>query len=183
MRKRLISLVLALSFIFSGCATNSAETVETQSYMSYLGDYGYDEDASALVLEPIEDEYDEDGNQYMGIQYRTITDLDGLLSRTDTPILIYFYSSMSSDTYGITAAVEDIAQCLWGDVLVLALDSLSYKDLVQAYEISGIPEFVLIENGAHTSSFGSSGYEYWNTDDVVAWLEECGYTLDYSKLE
>ena len=48
--------------------------------MEYLGDYSYSDPAVCMVYEPIEDEKDEDGNQLYGIQYRKITDFDGLKS-------------------------------------------------------------------------------------------------------
>ena len=115
--------------------------------------------------------------------YREIKDLPGVLHQKDFPVLIYFYSSQSSDTGGMTAAAEDLAQTLSGRVLTVSIDALSHRDIAGDYEIEALPEFVLIEKGTCKSSFKSSEYGYWDADDVVEWITSCGYAPDMSKLE
>ena len=126
-----------------------------------------------MVYEPVEDEIDDEGNPYYGIQYREVKDLDGILSSGKT-MLIYFYSSMSNESAEITASVEDIAQVYNGTMTVLMLDAMEYPDLIGKYDINAVPEFVLKRPGEEDKIFGSASYEYWNTGDVLSWLKSNG---------
>ena len=141
--------------------------------MEYLGDYSYSDTAVCMVYEPIEGEIDEDGNQLYGIQYREITDFEGLKASGYT-LLIYFYSSMDNRSAAVTAAVEDIAASYNGKLTVLMLDAMEYKDLMGKYEIEAVPEFVLIRKGQADKVFGGSSREYWTVGDVLSWLQENG---------
>jgi len=135
----------------------------------YIGDYSYSDPAVCMVYEPVEDEFDEDGKPYYGIQYREVTDLDGLLSSGKT-LLLYFYSSMDSGSGTMTAAVEDVAQVYYGKMYVIMLDGMIYRSLLEKYDINALPEFVLIRPGQEDKIFNSASYGYWTIDDVVSWL-------------
>lgn len=141
--------------------------------MDYLGDYSYSENAVCMVYEPVEDEVDDNGNPYYGIQYRKITDLNGLLVSGNT-LLIYFYSSMDTRGADITAAVEDLAQLYDGKLNVIMLDAIEYRELLEKYNINAVPEFVLIRAGQPDQVFGSISYDYWTMNDVVSWLRNYG---------
>lgn len=141
--------------------------------MAYLGDYSYSDPAVCMVYERVEDETDDDGNPLYGIQYRKVTDLDGLKASGIT-LLIYFYSSMDNGSAMVTASVEDIALSYNGKLTVLMLDAMEYKDLMDKYEIEAVPEFVLIRKGQADKVFGGMSREYWTVNDVLSWLQENG---------
>ena len=165
----LISIVLSVVLL---CSCQKAE-VNDGRLKDYLGDYSYSEPAVCMVYEPVEGETDENGDPYYGIQYRKITDLDGLLVSGNT-LLIYFYSSMDNRSAGVTAAVEDLAQLYNGRLYVLMVDAIEYRSLLEKYDINAVPEFVLIKPGQTDNVFGSSSYDYWTMNDVVLWLKENG---------
>lgn len=178
--KRIIAVLLMTSFVLmavSGCGSNnSQETSQGQTDIyKYLGDYDYDSSLLAFVYEPVEDE------EESGIQYRKVTDMDGLLKSGQT-VLIYFYNSMSTDNSGITAGAEDIAQCTWGDMLVVMTDVLSDTDLATKYQIEKVPEFVMIRSSQEISRFEGYNYDVWNMSDVAGWISSNGINVDYSKL-
>ena len=141
--------------------------------MAYLGDYSYSDPAVCMVYERVEDEIDDDGNPLYGIQYRKVTDLDGLKASGIT-LLIYFYSSMDNGSAMVTASVEDMALSYNGKLTVLMLDAMEYKDLMDKYEIEAVPEFVLIKKGQADKVFGGMSREYWTVNDVLSWLQENG---------
>ena len=87
----------------------SKEQSNTDVLSDYLGDYSYSDPAVCMVYEPVEDEFDDNGKPFYGIQYREVKDLDGLLVSGNT-LLLYFYSSMDSRSGIMTASVEDVAQ-------------------------------------------------------------------------
>ncbi|MCH4153467.1 MAG: thioredoxin domain-containing protein [Mageeibacillus sp.] len=183
--RKVIGLILTLCIVFTALAANACSGSASDAplygkgaaYYDDLGSFSYNTDASCLVYEAVDGETDDSGNPLYGIQYREITNLDDLLSRKDISILIYFYSSMASDTAGITAAVEDIAAEMSGSCVVIALDAMEHADLTGTYEIKAVPDFVLLKDGADASVFGSGNYSSWDVNDVTGWLEQNGMTL------
>lgn len=172
MKKRYLTLLLAIAVslsLFCGCSKPGEEN----PIMAYLGDYSYSDPAVCMVYERVEDETDDDGNPLYGIQYRKVTDLDGLKASGIT-LLIYFYSSMDNGSAMVTASVEDIALSYNGKLTVLMLDAMEYKDLMDKYEIEAVPEFVLIKKGQADKVFGGMSREYWTVNDVLSWLQENG---------
>ena len=172
MKKRYLTLLLAIALslsLFCGCSKPGEE----DPIMAYLGDYSYSDPAICMVYERVEDETDDDGNPLYGIQYRKVTDLDGLKASGIT-LLIYFYSSMDNGSAMVTASVEDIALSYNGKLTVLMLDAMEYKDLMDKYEIEAVPEFVLIRKGQADKVFGGMSREYWTVNDVLSWLQENG---------
>ncbi len=172
MKKRYLTLLLAIAVslsLFCGCSKPGEE----DPIMAYLGDYSYSDPAICMVYERVEDETDDDGNPLYGIQYRKVTDLDGLKASGIT-LLIYFYSSMDNGSAMVTASVEDIALSYNGKLTVLMLDAMEYKDLMDKYEIEAVPEFVLIRKGQSDKVFGGMSREYWTVNDVLSWLQENG---------
>lgn len=175
MRRRLIPAILAIALsLVLLCSCSSKQQQSTGSNLNeYLGDYSYSGNAVCMVYEPVEDEVDDNGNPIYGIQYREITDLNGLLASGNT-LVIYFYSSMDTRGAEITASVEDVAQYYSGKFHIVMLDSVDHRDLVEKYDINAVPEFVLIRAGQHDQIFGSGSYEYWSMNDVLLWLQENG---------
>ena len=171
--KRYLSLVLAalISLVFLGACSKKPEAGGIAD--RYLGDYSYDSSAVCMVYEPVEDEVDDEGKPYYGIQYREIKDLDGLM-HSGTTIFIYFYSSMSTDTGAITASVEDVAQVYNGTMTVIMLDAMEYRELISKYDINAVPEFVLIKSGQEDKVFEAATYEHWSISDVLSWLKSNG---------
>lgn len=161
-------------FTFVILCSCSKKTNETGNGIEkYLGDYSYSDPAICMVYEPVEGEDDGNGNPLYGIQYRKITDLDGILASGNT-MLIYFYSSMNNDSGAITAAVEDLAQAYNGKLIVLMLDAMEYPDMMGKYDIEAVPEFVLKKAGQADKVFDSVSYEYWTLNDVIDWLAANG---------
>ena len=173
MKRKYLSVILAVVLSFAVFCSCSKEKAAKDPLMEYLGDYSYSEPAICMVYEPVEDETDENGNPFYGIQYRKISDLDGLLASGNT-LVIYFYSSMDSRSAQVTASVEDLAQLCSGRLHVLMLDAVEYRTLLEKYDINAVPEFVLIKSGQYDKVFGSSSYDYWTMNDVVLWLKDNG---------
>ena len=173
MKYRYLSILLAtvLCLVFLGSCSKAQNTDRTLD--GYIGDYSYSDPAVCMVYEPVEDEFDDNGNPFYGIQYRKVTDLDGLLVSGNT-LLLYFYSSMDSRSGAITAAVEDIAQLYNGKMHVIMLDGMEYRELLEKYDIKAVPEFVLIRPGEADSVFDSVSYGYWTVNDVIIWLQDNG---------
>ena len=163
----MIAAVLSIAVLCS-CSKKEKDGV-----YKFLGDYSYSDPAVCMVYEPVEGETDESGNLFYGIQYRVITDLDGLLASGET-VLIYFYSSMSNSGAEMTAAVEDIAQLYNGKLTVIMMDAMEYRDMMDKYEIEAVPEFVIIKAGQQDSIFNNGEYDYWTVNDVLLWLQSNG---------
>jgi len=169
--KKFVVVFLALAaLLLSGC------TKEDKKVKSYLSEnYDYDSTISALVYEPIE------GEEEYGIQYRAVTGFDELLSSEEN-VLLYFYSDISTDSYGITAGIEDIAQIADGEIMVISISSLDEEAISQKYEIQKVPEFIIVSEGQEVARFDGTSYESWTMTDVARWISSNGYTLDYTKL-
>jgi len=171
--RRAISIVLtAVMSAVLLCSCTGAAKVE-----DYLGDYDYEAPAICMVYEPVEGEFDEEGNALYGIQYREITDLDGLLKVPDQTFLLYFYNSIDSSGWAVTAVVEDIAEAEEGKLIVIALDQSQYTNLTSQFGINAVPDFALVRNYAEISVFGSANYSSWSVDDIVIWLDANGYPI------
>lgn len=137
---------------------------KVQTYTDYLGEEAYDSDQIAMVFDYIEDE------EEPGIIYKDITDVNGLLHQTEIPVCVFFYSSNSTDRYGVFAGVEEIAERLNGRVLIVGIDIMTHRELVDEYGLVAVPDFVLIKNGTVASNFRAADYEYWTMTDVYNWL-------------
>lgn len=165
----ILALVMSATLV---CSCTGAAKVE-----DYLGDYDYEAPAICMVYEPVEGEFDEEGNALYGIQYREVTDLDGLLKVPDQTYLLYFYNSLDSSGWAITAVVEDIAEAEEGKLIVVALDQSQYTNLTSQFDITAVPDFALVRNYTEISVFGSSDYYEWGADDIVIWLDANGYPI------
>jgi hypothetical protein len=169
------ALSLVLSFIL--CAVLACSCASAAKVEDYLGEYDYEAPAICMVYEPVEGEFDEEGNALYGIQYREVTDLEGLLKVPDTTFLLYFYNSLDSTAWTVTAVVEDIAEAEEGKLVVLALDQSQYTNLTSQFGISAVPDFALVRNYTEISVFGSADYDSWSVDDIVIWLDANGYPI------
>ena len=173
--------LLMASLMLSLCSCSRAADTSIYGRCSkYLGEADYTASLTAMTYEQIPDE--EAG--YFGILYREVTDIDGLLAQGQVPVCLYFYNSMaSSDTIGITAGVEDLAQVLSDQVLFIAVDGMVETGLSGTYSVEAYPEFVLIPPGGTPVKFEGFNYDTWDASDVASWLESNGYTPDYTKLQ
>ncbi len=172
MRRAISIFLTAVMSAVLLCSCTGAAKVE-----DYLGDYDYEAPAICMVYEPVEGEFDEEGNALYGIQYREITDLDGLLKVPDQTFLLYFYNSIDSSGWAVTAVVEDIAEAEEGKLIVIALDQSQYTNLTSQFGINAVPDFALVRNYAEISVFGSADYSSWSVDDIVIWLDANGYPI------
>ena len=171
--RKVLSVILAATLMTALlCSCSAPAKVE-----DYLGEYDYEAPAICMVYEPVEGEFDEEGNALYGIQYREVTDLEQLLKVPDTTFLLYFYNALDSSGWGITAAVEDIAEAEEGRLVVVALDQSQYTDLTSTFGIYAVPDFALVRNNAEVSVFGSENYSEWSVADVVMWLDANGYPI------
>ena len=177
MIRRLILSVLVAAVLFTGCS--GTQDAPSDSVYDCLGKIDYSTPAAALVYEQVEGE---DSGVY-GIQYRDITDFNGLTSQHEIPVCLYFYSSAARGSESLTAGVEDLAQTLQGRVLFAAVDGVEADAISTAYEVGGYPEFILIVNNARISTFSGYDYDEWSIEDVANWLEGYGYEPDLSMLE
>ena len=153
-------LALALTTPLGAC---SSEKKDLKDYRNFLGEESYDSGICAMCVEKIEGEEEE------GVIYRKVENR-ALLKTKEIPLVLYFYSSASSDRAGITAGVEDIAQRLSGRCLIVAVDIMRNRDLVTEYEMEYVPDFVLIRDGKVDDRFDAVSREYWTATDVYNWL-------------
>ena len=139
-------------------------------YLQQIIDFGErrDEPIIAMVIEQME------GEAFYGVQYREVLDLNGIVTQNDIPVCLYFYTTLSNDCSSVTAWVEDMAQAYDGKVLFVSVNAMECQDIVSAYQIEYLPEFVLISNGARISTFEGYNYEAWTASDVMYWLSENG---------
>jgi len=172
--KRVFALALSMCMLmsFSGCKQETASQNTQPQYYDYLGNIAYDSSISALVCETIE------GEEEAGLVYRAVNDLNGIVSLTDATVCLYFYTSLETDTYGVNAGVEDLAEQLDGKVLFVAIDAVANRDISTSYELEALPEFVLIRNGARVSTFEGMNYSSWTMMDVALWLEDNGVVFE-----
>lgn len=171
MKKYLVAILTMAAIILTGC---SKEDKTVKSYLSE--NYDYDTSISALVYEPIE------GEDEYGIQYRAVTDFDELIS-SEQDVLLYFYSNISADNYGITAGVEDIAQISDGKLMVVSIDAMMEDSISKKYQIEATPEFIILSHGKEVNRFNGIQYDSWTMTDVAYWITGNGYQLDYTKLQ
>ena len=178
MRKILTSILLTTAILFNiaGC---SKEKTPSTDYRTYIGKVDYSAPVCALVYEQIPGE--EEG--FYGIEYREVSDPETMLSYChDTPMCLYFYNSLDSDSEGVTAGIEDLAQTLDGQVVFFAVDGI-FEELIGAtYAVEAYPEFVLLRPGQSPEKFEGHLREEWTMDDVAIWIESFGFTPDYGKL-
>jgi hypothetical protein len=146
----------------SGCSSGK-KSDDLGDYSSYLGDYSYISSISAMVYEDLEGEGP-------GIQYREVTDLPKLVSKAPLSVCIYFYAGLRTDTSGVTASVEEMAEECHDTILFVSIDGLQEKDWTSAYAIGAFPDFVMIKDGIWTASFGSVDRDTWTTEDLIQWV-------------
>jgi hypothetical protein len=155
--------VLVVGVVALSACTSSSTNEDLGDYSSYLGDYSYNSSISAMVYEDMEGEGP-------GIQYREVTDLPKLISKSPLSVCIYFYAGLRTDTSGVTASVEELAEEYHDTILFVSIDGLQEKDWTSAYAIGAFPDFVMIKNGIWTSSFGSIDRDSWTTEDLIQWV-------------
>ena len=173
-RSALITVTCLAAFLLAGCGGE-----ETVDISDYLGKYDYQSPAAALVWEQVEGE---DEGVY-GMQYRKVTDFNGLTSQKDTAVCLYFYSASARGTQSLTAGVEDLAQTLVGQVIFVAVDGVEADEISTAYHVAGYPDFILINDGMRIDTFNGFDREEWNIEDVADWLADYGFTPDLTMLE
>ena len=93
-----------------------------------------------MRMENIEDE------EEPGIVYREVNDINSVINNIDIPVMLYFFSSNSVDSAGVTAGVEDIAQKLDGKILVIGIDIMQHRDILTRYDVSYVPDFVIVDH-------------------------------------
>ena len=163
--KSLVCLILVISMpgFFCSCG-NSKKNDDLGDYQKYLGDYYYDCSISAMVFETPE------GEEFPGVLYRQVTDLDSLVKTCPIPICFLFYSGMHADIYGLFASVEEMVEQNHDKVLVVAIDGLAEKELSSAYKVEAMPEAIIIKNGAQVARFDGKARGEWTAQDLVGWV-------------
>lgn len=146
----------------------SCKNEDGKSWEKYIGEISYDSSIFAMRMENIEDE------EEPGIVYREVNDINSVINNIDIPVMLYFFSSNSVDSAGVTAGVEDIAQKLDGKILVIGIDIMQHRDIVTRYDVSYVPDFVIVDHMVRKSNFNSINYDYWTTTDVYNWIIEQG---------
>lgn len=157
----LAALFAAAVFLLCSCGAkdNSGDA------SAYLGDYSYDSSISAMVYE------DMDG-EGKGIQYREVTDYTKLIAYSEVPVCLYFYGGTASDTSGVTAAVEQLAENYYNRILFVSVDADQETDLASHFEITALPDFILLANGSWTASFSNNDGKAWTTGDLEQWITD-----------
>ena len=176
--RTLIAGLLSVAILLCSCSSSKSDTAADRC-TKYIGEVDYASTVSALVYEQVPDEE----GRY-GIVYRAVSDMDGLLAQTQTPVCLYFYDYMSGgEVSGVTAGVEDLAQSLYDQVLFVAVDGIAEYELGDKYGVDAYPEFVLIVPGKQEVKFEGMNFEAWTINDVAVWMAQNGYTPDMAKLD
>jgi len=156
----LAAIALAGMIFLSACSTNTSSAVNSSAY---LGEYSYDSSISAMVYENMEGEGE-------GIQYRRVTDYNKLIAYSPVPVCLYFYAGLDSDTSGITASVEQLAETYHDRILFVSIDAQVETDLAAHFEIAALPDFILLDKGSWTASFSSYDGKTWTANDLEKWI-------------
>lgn len=161
LRRSLACVILAVSMsgFFCACGKKKGNN-DLGDYHKYLGDYYYDCSISAMVFETPEDE------EYPGVMYREVTDLDALLKTCPIPVCLFFYSSMQADVYGIFACMEEITENYHDKVLIVAIDAMSEREIAGAYEIRGLPDAIIVKDHVQKAHFDGTTREEWSAMDL-----------------
>lgn len=157
----LAALFIAAAFLLCSCGTKN----DSADKSSYLGEYSYDSSISAMVYE------DMDG-EGKGIQYREVTDYNKLIAYSPEPVCLYFYGGLASDSSGITAAVEQIAEDYYDRILIVSVDADQETELASHFEIAALPDFILLENGSWTASFSNNDQKTWTAGILEQWITD-----------
>lgn len=167
MRRKILAVTIALSLVLmlSSC---------TKKLKDCIGNINYSSPAICMCYEEVPGEYDDAGDAVKGIVYREVTDLNGIMKQKELPVLMYFYTTANSNAAGITAGVEDLAERLNGRVVVVAVDASANRPLNTELNVTAVPEFVLMRDGAKVSAFDSGSKVNWTVADVSAWLSSNG---------
>jgi len=154
------AIMLAGMILLSACSTRNSADVNSSAY---LGEYSYDSSISAMVYEDMDGEGE-------GIQYRRVTDYDKLIAYSSVPVCLYFYAGLDSDTSGITASVEQLAETYHGRITFVSIDAQAETDLAAHFEIEALPDFVLLDKGSWIASFSSYSGKTWTASDLEEWI-------------
>ena len=168
MRKVLTVFLTAALLMLCAC---SKDDPLKEGCLKYMGDYSYNSSVSAMVYEQVEGE--EEGE--FGIQYREVTDFQGLTTQKDQAVVLYFYTSSSYYGSEITAGIEDLAQAKWGKLIFVAVDTMGAEEIAAAYEVVAVPEFILLDKNVRISTYGDSGADTVSAYDVAEWLAANGF--------
>lgn len=161
----LFGMLIFGTLLLSGCngSANGTPNSDLGDYSSYLGEYSYNSSISAMVYE------DMDGEGF-GIQYRVVTDFEKLVGDSPLPVCLYFYSSLHTDTSGVTALVEQMAEEYHEKILFVSIDGMQEKDMVSNFSIGALPDFVLLKDGSWIASFSSGDKETWTGTEFTEWV-------------
>ena len=159
----LIAAVLLFVLILScGCAKKpAADQVNTSLY---LGEYSYDAPMTAMVYEDLDGEGE-------GILYREVTDYEKMIAYSPVPVCIYFYSSLAADM-GMTAGIEDMAEYYHDKILFVSVDADQEKDLADHFEVTVVPDFVILNNGSMVAHYSGRSGEILAGEDLQKWILE-----------
>jgi hypothetical protein len=157
----LIAAVLLFVLLLScGCAKRAAaKQVDTSLY---LGEYSYDAPMTAMVYEDLDGEG-------KGVLYREVTDYEKMIAYSPVPICIYFYSSLAPDT-GMTAGIEDMAEFYHDKILFVSVDANQEKDLADHFEVTVVPDFVILNNGSLIAHYSGKSGELLAGEDLKKWI-------------
>lgn len=157
----LTALLVAAALFLCSCSTKN----DSADVSAYLGEYSYDSSISAMVYEDMNGEGE-------GIQYREVTNYTKLIAYSKAPVCLYFYGGLASDTSGVTAAVEQFAENYQDSILFVSVDADQETDLASHFEITALPDFILLENGSWTASFSNNDGKTWTTGDLEQWIKD-----------
>jgi len=155
------ALLVAAALFLCSCSTKN----DSADVSAYLGEYSYDSSISAMVYEDMDGEGE-------GIQYREVTDYNKLIAYSKAPVCLYFYGGLSSDTSGITASVEQLAENYHDRILFVSVDADQETELATHFEIAALPDFILLENGSWTASFSNNDGKAWTTGSLAQWITD-----------
>ncbi len=157
------AVLLFVLLLTAGCAGKKAAEVPVDPSL-YLGDYSYDAPMTAMVYEDLDGEG-------KGILYREVTDYDKMIAYSPVPVCIYFYSSLAADT-GITAGIEDMAETYHDKILFVSADADQEKELADHFEVTAVPDFVILNNGSLIAHYSGSSGELLAGEDLEKWILE-----------